>query len=55
VGRESAPFFDVAESAFDDVAPAVVGRVELGWASASRAPALAVADLIGRFGDAAIS
>lgn len=42
-----APLLEVGKAALDDIAAAVVGRVERGWASAGRATAEAVTDLVG--------
>lgn len=50
-GRDPAPLLEVRESALDDVATAVVGRVERGRAPARGAATEAVADLVGRLRD----
>jgi hypothetical protein len=52
-GGDAAPVFDV-EAAFDDVAAAVVDRIESGWSSAARSTAGAVAGLVGGFGISAM-
>ena len=50
-GGQAAPLFEVAEAPLDDVAVAVVARVEGWWSAAAWAAPLAVSDLVGRFGD----
>lgn len=50
-GGESTPLLEVAVAAFDDVTALVVGDIEPDGSSAARPAALAVALLVGRFGD----
>lgn len=50
-GGQTAPLLEQVEAAFDNVATAVIDRIECGWAAATGASALAVALLVGGFGD----
>ena len=52
-GGQSAALFEVVKGSFDDVAAAVGDRVEVDGSAAGRAASVAVAvpDLVGRFGD----
>jgi hypothetical protein len=50
-GGQAAPVLESVEAAFDDVAAAVAVGVEVDWSAAAGASVLAVADLVGGFGD----
>lgn len=52
-GGDSAPLFESAEAAFDDVAISVSLTRKVWWPSAAAASVFSVLDLIGSFGDGA--
>ncbi|GAA2374450.1 hypothetical protein GCM10010404_32480 [Nonomuraea africana] len=50
-GGGAAVAFESVDAAFDGVTASVVLAAEAGWTSPGSASVLAVADLVGRFGD----